>query len=564
MKPFAVRRSWFSLTTIARSIRMIIPLLFLGFFLVYPLSAVLRLAFVDGAAGLRGLFADSYYVRLIGFTLGQATLSTLLVMGLGVPLAYVFARYDLPGKGLLRVLAMVPFVMPTVVVAAAFGALFGPQGVINVGLRAVAGPNVPQVAFNPGFGFVLVAHLFYNLPVVLRLVGGFWETLDRRIEESAAVLGASRWRIVREIVLPILLPPIGAAALLVFLFCFTSFGVILILGGPRMATIEVEIYRQIRDLLHLDSAAALAIVQLLCTLLVGLVYALLATRSAIPLDMRATPVAPRQPQTWRERLLVTGVALGMVLLLIAPLLALVIRSLLGPNGWTLTFYTTLGENRTHSIFFATPWQAILGSLRIALTTMLISLTLGLFTAYALVANPQRTRRNWLIILLDGMVTLPLGTSAVTLGVGFLLAFAVAPLQWLRTSPLLLPIAHSLLALPFVVRTLLPALRARDRRLREAGAVLGATPTRAWFLLELPLLLPTIVTAAAFAFVVSLGDFGVALLLARPETPTIPALIFRLLGQPGPLNYGQALALSTILMALTGAVFLVIEGRTGER
>jgi thiamine transport system permease protein len=154
--------------------------------------------------------------------------------------------------------------------------------------------------------------------------------------------------------------------------------------------------------------------------------------------------------------------------------------------------------------------------------------------------------------------LPLGTSAVTLGLGYLVALSTPGLAGLRTSSWLIPLLHTLVALPFVIRALLPALRARHPRQREAAAVLGASPLQSWLRVELPQLFPAVVTGALFAFTVSMGEFGATLLVSRPEAPTIPMLIFRFLGQPGALNYGQALALSTILMLVTAAGFLLLE------
>jgi thiamine transport system permease protein len=163
-----------------------------------------------------------------------------------------------------------------------------------------------------------------------------------------------------------------------------------------------------------------------------------------------------------------------------------------------------------------------------------------------------------VALLDALFMLPLGTSAVTLGLGYLVALSVPGLGGLRTSPWLIPVLHTLVALPFVIRALTPVLRARSPRQREAAALLGASPAQAWLRVELPQIAPALAIGAVFAFTVSLGEFGATLLLARPEAPTLPVMIFRFLGQPGALNYGQALALATILMLVTASGFLLLE------
>src|SRR5215217_7893180 len=305
-----------------------IPLLFLAVFFLYPMAAILRLGFAGdpalglGGAGLWALIADSYYLELLWFSTWQALISTALTLAIGLPAAYVFARYDFFGKALLRAIATVPFVMPTVVVAAAFKALLGPRDLLNGGLQALLGLAEPPIRLDQTLTLILLAHIFYNYSVVLRIVGGFWSTLDTRLEQAAAVLGAGRMRVFREITLPLLLPAIGAAALLIFIFTFASFGVVLILGGPRFATVEVEIYRQTTQLLRLDIASALSLIQIAATLLMTLVYTRLQARATVPLELRARAANAQRPRGWRARLLI-GANLAILLLLLgAPLLAL--------------------------------------------------------------------------------------------------------------------------------------------------------------------------------------------------------------------------------------------------
>jgi thiamine transport system permease protein len=251
-------------------------------------------------------------------------------------------------------------------------------------------------------------------------------------------------------------------------------------------------------------------------------------------------------------------------LLITPLLALALRSftrlepergLLQVNqpGLTLDFYQELSINRRESIFFSPPSTAIIISLGYAFMTVLIALFLGLPASLA----QTRSSRSPISIILDPLVMLPLGASAVTLGLGFILAFNAPPLDIL-TSPLLIPLAHTLVALPFVIRSLVPAFRSIKPRLRQASEVLGANPFQVFLKIDFPLVARAIIVAATFAFTISLGEFGATALIARPEYPTIPIAIYRLIGQPGAINYGQALALSTILMLVCATGMLAIE------
>lgn len=529
-----------------------LPLLFLAGFFFYPLIRIFRVSFAAaGDQDLRAiteLLRGRYFWQLIWFTTWQALASTALTLAMGLPLAYLFARYTFPGKSLLRALTTIPFVMPTVVVAAAFTALIGRQGIVNQWLQTLFSLDAPPIDLLQTIWIILFAHAFYNVSVVVRTVGGFWGALSPRLPQAAAVLGASPYRIFWEITLPLLLPSITAAGLLIFLFCFTSFGVVLILGGLQFATIEVEIYRQAVNLFHLPVAAFLSLVQMAITFAVMAVYTRLQARLSVPLELQPAAVVAHRPQR-RQWLFVGAAILFMVLVLLGPLLALVWRSFtLGGEGWTLLYYQELTFNRRQSAFFVPPILAIRNSILFACATTVLSLFLGVVSAY-LLARP----RGWLSALLDPIFLLPLGVSAVTLGFGYILAMGA-----LRTSLLLVPIAHTLIAAPFVLRTFLPALRTLDPEMREAAAILGAAPLRGWWEVDAPILLRALLVSAIFAFTVSLGEFGATLLISRPDTPTMPVVIFRALGQPGLLNYGQALAMSTLLMIVCATTLLIIE------
>jgi thiamine transport system permease protein len=538
----------------------LLPLAFLGVFFFYPMAAVVAEGFAPGGrlnlAPVASLWREAYFGRVLWFTTWQAALSTALTLVLGMPAAFVFARYRFPGKSVLRALTTIPFVMPAMVVAAAFSALLGPRGWLNIQLMAWFGLSRAPIQVQQTIWLILLAHAFYNTAVVIRVVGGFWAHLDPRLSEAARVLGGSRLRVFREITLPLLLPAVGASALLVFLFCFTSFGVILILGGPRFATLEVEIYRQAVTFFHLPEAAALCLVQMLLTFAIMVVYTRAQARAAVPLNLRPAESTAVPPTTAPHIAGVALVVIAMLAFLAGPLIALAARSVVA--GDPLRYYRALFVNRTSSIFYVPPVLAIRNSLIFAALTTVMALTIGTVTALLLARGERRFARA-----LDPIVLLPLGTSAVTLGFGYVLALGRPPLN-LLTWPLLVPIAHTLVAFPFVVRALLPVLRGLNPDWRAAAAILGASPWQVWREVELPIVGRGLLVGALFAFSVSMGEFGATLLIARPEYPTMPVVIYRLLGQPGALNYGQALAMSTLLMLVCAVAFVLIERfRVGE-
>ncbi len=541
---------------------LVLPLAFLALFYAWPLGAVVARSLAPEGApdlgpGLAVLGRASTW-SVIGFTLWQAALSTIATVLVGLPGAYLIGRYDFAGKRWLRALSGVPFVLPTLVVGAGFSALLGERGVVNQALMSWFGLEAPPVQVLGSLGAIVLGHVFYNTTLIIRLVGDAWARLDPRPLAAARTLGASPARAFWEVTLPLLTPSLSMAALLVFIFDVASFGVILILGGPRFATLETEIYRQAMSLFNLPGAAVLTLIQLVLTLGLAVAYNQLTTVGARRgLDGGVTGARPRlRPirgvAAWAALIFTLAVVFG---LMGAPLLALVGRSLIGPDGLTFTAYTELFVNRRASAFYVAPAQALLNSLGVAGVTALIALALGLPTAYVL-HRPGRAARA-----LDAALILPLGTSAVSLGLGFLLAFSRAPVDW-RSEPWLLPVAHALIAFPFTVRSLLPAWRGVRPRLRQAAAVLGANPWAVVREIDLPLISRAVVVAGAFAFAVSLGEFGATALLTRPEFPTLPVAIFTYLGQPGALNYGQALAMSTILMVACILAIVVIEGLEG--
>ncbi|MBM3121377.1 MAG: iron ABC transporter permease [Chloroflexi bacterium] len=543
------------------------PAAFLALFYARPLAEVLRLSLARGAS-LAAPFAEALTSpvqrEIFGFTLLQASLSTLLTLAVGLPGAYLLARFEFRGRSLLQALTAVPFVMPTLVVGAAFHALLGPRGWANLALMELFQLSEPPLQILHTLGAILLAHVFYNTSIVLRLVGDFWSHLDPRLEAAARTLGANRRQVLLQVTLPLLLPAIAAAALLVFLFDFTSFGVILVLGGPRLSTLEVEIYNQTVGLFNLPLAAALSILQLGCTLLLTVVYTRLSGRLSRPISLRPRRQTAQRLRGPRRRLAAGALVALLLLLMITPLLALTLRSFVrfdpapGPSGQptaalTLEAYRELWVNRQGSAFYVPPTTAMGVSLAFAAATVGLSLALGLPAAWALAYRPESGASR----LFDPLLLLPLGTSAVTLGLGFIVTLNRPPLD-LRASPLLVPLAHTLVALPFVVRSLTPALRSIRPRLRHAGAVLGADPLSVITRIDLPLVGRALLVAAAFAFTISLGEFGATALVARPDHPTVPMMIYRFLSLPGALNYGQALALSTLLMLACAAGMLGIE------
>jgi thiamine transport system permease protein len=496
------------------------PLAFLGLFFAYPLVTILKRGL--GESIPTDVWLDSGTLHIVWFTTWQAAVSTMLTLAAGLPLAWATARLSFRGRGLVRALVVVPFVLPTVVVATAFLTLLPPsleQGVVPI----------------------LLAHVFFNVAVIVRVVGGYWGRLDPRLWDAAATLGASPAQRLRRVTLPALRPALAAAAALTFLFCFTSFGVVVILGGPRYATLEVEIYNLATQSFDLHAAAALSLLQLAAVTVVVIVSSILEGKAGVRMPIAGELAAAHRPSR-RERTALGAILVSAALLFGLPLAALVQQSLTTPTGTGLSFYRAL--SRETPTLLVPPWRAIEYSLLYAASATTIALVVGVLAAIAI-----DSARRGAVGGLDTAVMLPLGASAVMLGYGFVISFDTSPLDF-RDTWWIVPVVQSLVAVPFVVRILVPALRAIDPRLREAAAILGAPPSRIRREIDVPLMLRPLGVAAGLAFAISLGEFGATVFLARSDRPTLPVAIYRFLERPGATNQGTAAALCVVLMAVT--------------
>lgn len=523
-------------TGVGALLLVLVPVSFLAVLVVWPLAAVLSRSLTDvGPERLADILGRPSTRSILWFTLWQAGLSAGLTLTVGLPIAHVLARYRFRGRAMLRAIAVVPFVLPTLVVAAA----------IDSALRTIG------LDLDRSVAAILAAHVFFNVAIVIRVVGGRWAALDRRPEEAAAVLGAGPWIAFRSTTLPRLLPVIGSAGLLTFLFSFTSFGIILILGGPTRATLETEIYRNAVFRQEFDVAAVLALIQILVVAVTSLFSTRLQRRFARQERGRHRPYG-RPIRSSRDRVHVAATMALVVIVIGGPLAALVDASLQSGDGEpSLVNYRNLFE--PVSLLPVSAARAIGTSLQYGLIAALVAVVVGVVTAFVV------TRSGAVGRFVEVAALVPLGVSAVTLGFGYLLAFSVLDI---RRSPWIIPLAHAVVGLPFVLAAVVPALRAVDQRYHEAAAVLGAAPLRVVRLIDLPLIRKTAITGGGFAFAVSLGEFGATSFLSRSDQAvTAPIAIFRLLSQPGDLLRGRALALSVVMGVLVAAVAGFAEWRS---
>lgn len=500
----------------------IAPTVFLVLILVIPTTAViLRGATLEG---LRDVLSNSTIKQALWFTAWQAVVSTALTLVLALPATYVLSRYRFVGNRVLQALITVPFLLPTVVVGAAFLAVLPSK----LHYTATA---------------LIIAHAYFNLTVVVRIVGSRWEQLHPGIEQAASTLGASPFTVFRTVTLPLLRSALAMASGVIALFAFTSFGIVRTLGGPARTTIETEIYTRTVLIGDMPGAIALSILQMIVLTTVLWWWAKSHSHNT------ASPkisVVQRSPNTRSQFVLVYGIASASAAVVIAPLCALLLRSFTrsssGAARFTLVGWRAISSSAT--------LYSITTSAQFALCAMVLTTVLGVMVALSVAYGSPK------FVWLERISVLPLTVSAVTIGLGILITYDTAPFDF-RSAWMITPLAHSLIALPIVVRIMLPVVQQIPFSLRSVASTLGATPLQTWLTVDRPLISRAIGASAAMAFAISIGEFGATSFLTRRGSETLPVTISRLLLRPGDALRTQAYALCVLIVVISMlAIFLI--------
>ncbi len=524
-----------------------------------PISLVLKGAFISESGSfsftnIKEVLGSEYNQRIVLFTIVQALLSTLFALVLGLPGAWLIATRNFPGKSILKGVSAVPFVLPSILVVLGFVIFFGNNGFLNRIIMGITKQTDPPLRILYSMKAIILAHGFYNFPIVLRIVSSLWEKLDTTITTAAETLGAGKLRLFFTITLPQIVPAILASAALIFVFCFTSFAVILVLGGgPSFTTIEVEIYRQARISLNMDAAAALSIVGIVITLFFVYLnvhfqadlthYEQLKYSSGIYRKIKKPSPSAR-----------TAIAVYILILLVlvaAPVISVIIRSFLKTSGGYSYFTTAAyGEilNQSPGNFGLSVYGAVTNSLNYAFYTAIFAIILGTAISYILRSGNRISK------YLDTLFMLPVSVSSIILGLGYLKAVSVFNLQEAGSS-LLIILAHTVIAYPFVTRSVKPVLDKIKPNLLYAALSLGQRPFRVFTDIELPLIKSAIFAGGAFAFAISIGEMNATILLAGENTLTIPIMIYRLIGA---YRYTAACALGAVLIIFTGLSFILMD------
>ena len=512
------------------------PILFVSVLFYLPLLKIIGL-------GLSTNWYEIYFepatLKAIWFTLWQAALSTAIALLIGVPGAYILYRKQFFGQRIIRALITVPLVLPTIVVAISFS----------------------NFRFVPEIPLIIAAHVFINYSLVVRTLGGVWATMDNDTEEAAAIAGAGRLRTLIAITLPQLKPAIVSAAALTFLFCSSSYGIILILGAGQVQSVETEIATAALQFLDLNRAAALALLQ---TAITVIAFGISEAIAKHPIGIEQVHESTRKPRIdsrdWPAVSVTAIVILGLVF---TPMLVLLNKAFTFDGALSLQNFVNLAGRGDRDLLNISVWQATLNTLRNVAISASLAVGIGSLVSY-LLSRTHRTRRaKFSNRTLDLLFLIPVGISSVVLGFGYLITFGGGPLP-LRASWLVVPIVQALMALPLVIRLIYPALISIGAEHREAASLAGANSRQTWWHIESGIIRYVILTAIGFAVIAGIGEFGAASLLAFGDQATLPTVLFALISRPGALNYGMAMAVCAILIVLTFVLVFSVSAQRPRR
>jgi iron(III) transport system permease protein len=512
---------------------------FLGLFLLYPLWGVFSASILtpDGTA-----FTLENYGRVLSRSFYRASVANTLVIGLlatatttliAVPLAFVIARLDIPGKLLLVGLAALPLVLPSFVGAYALLLLFGRAGIVTQFLNAL---GVPFGSIYGVPGIVAVYTLTLYPYVLLPTVAGL-KAVDMSVEEAAQSLGSSPARTFRTVTLPIVIPSVLSGALLVLIETFENFGVPAVLAED-MPILAVEAYKLFVGETAANPAAAgvLGVLLIVLTASVLVIQRRYLANRRFATSARVAPPPIRLSTGWR--MVATTYAWAVVLLALVPFFAIVVLSFMEFRGPVMHAAFSL---RNYAELFATAGRPLANTLLFATLAACSAACIGVPVGWVL----ARTRSAWTSVL-DVTATLPFAVAGTILAIGLVIAFNAGGLV-LTGGWLVMVLAYTVRKLPFTVRASSAIVHQIDPSLEEASISLGVSPLRTVLGLVIPLMLGGIVAGMVLTWVTVASELSSTVVLYSGPWRTLTIVMFQALESTGA---GTAVAAASVLIAIT--------------
>jgi thiamine transport system permease protein len=528
--------------------------LLLIIFIFVPFIQLIYLVFFSSSALEGNIYFSSlmnnYFLSRLWFTTYQAMISVGASLLIGLPAAYIFYRIDFPFKNILLTFATIPFILPVVVVGLAFKELFGTNGLINYILNFL---HFSSINLQGTIWLIILAHVYYNIPIIIRIVGTHLQRIHQDYDDASSLLGAGNFRKLISIYFPLLISPILSSALLVFLFCFTSFGIVLILGNYRFDTIEVVIYRFTTGLFNLQEAMSISIFQIIFCVLVFALYSKMNSFIKSNSITTKTHFTKINELKFIKKMFVVVFILFICIFTFLPVGVLFFQAFTINSSNFITFqnFITLFTD-TGNFSYISPINAICWSIVLAIFSSLFAAIISFFSASYIDRKSHKLKS-----LFGTLYVMPLMIPAITLSIGLIITFNKSFID-LRHSVVLLIIAHTLLAIPFLYYLSILAINSIPKDIKDACLLLGCNRNKVSYKIYLPIARNYILTGIIFSFGISLGEFGSASMLRGSNFYTIPLAIYQFLSHPGSINLGNAFALSVLLVMISFIIFYVIE------
>jgi len=540
----------------------LIILSYILFFFYYPLIMISKDAVYNDYGFtleyISSIFYDASIVSSIVFSFWEALISVFLSLLIGIPVAYIITKYDFKGKNALVSIMMVPFILPGVVVAYAILTLYGVNGYFTQLMRNFFGF---EIILGQGLPGIFIAHVFYNAPLAALIISSLWKRIDPELEYAADVLGSGGIDKFFRLTLPLISPGILSASLIIFIFCFTSFEIILILGGAIYRTMEVEIYTLYLAFFDFHRAAALSLLQLFIISLVTFMYLRVLERVTEVRKIGRSEIMEVKNfiSSYKDllnpkKILILLYLVFFSLFMILPIVIIFISSIIdpitkriSPMGWITLFSWTY-----NTFLGAPPIIAPINTLMYSIIASALVFIISMISARFLYDKKH------ISIIYGVLIFIPVATSRITLGLGMISTFGLSGILFIDPRPLII-IAHTIIAYPFATRTVLNGYSKIDPDLIDISDILGASKLIRFIKVELPLLKPSLATSLVLAFAISAGEFAATNLLYRSSYATLTVFLYLMIGARKFLAAGAAAAL---LSLITFVAFFVIT-RMGE-
>ena len=496
---------------------------------------------------LKEFIAKPYYHHIFIFTFKQAFYSSLFSVLPGLAGAYFLSHYNFKFKKTIRAVTAVPFVLPPILVVLGFVLLFGNNGLFNRTLMTIFNLNKPPLHILYSFRAIILAHVFFNFPLAVRLISSSWEKISVSLIEAAKSLGAGRVRVFTHAVLPQLLPSILASFSLIFILCFMSFAIILVLGGgPKNSTVEVEIYRLARVNFNIQGACSLAVLQSSVSLLFLLIYTFFQKKNSHAVSVNNVSALGEKEVKGYSRLMLILFLLILFVVIILPMAIVIFES--------FKFKTSRGSEILYSLHWYKKSFSELGFIPVknSLILAVVNTIVCVLTALAAASYSSNSRKG-IQVFIEFFLTLSLGVSSIILTLSyikFMNDFSIKSTGWI---PLIS--AQTLAFLPFVFKSISIPYDRIDSSIKESAMSLGASWKRIFIRIEIPMVRSGLFTGAVLAFALSMGEINATIMIAPDNFITIPLAIYRLIGS---YQFYQACAMGTILIVTSAVSFMVLD------